>query len=110
VHGFLEHIEGVDFARRVTMGTRNNRYNAEVSTVTGPLRPKSNIHGSEAAIACAQTRRWLKFTLPGPITIVDTIADVHYGDKLALAMEFATPPNEEARELADLQNSGPHLL
>src|SRR5271154_5829240 len=81
VHGFLELIEGVDFARRVTMGIRNNRYNAEVPTVTGPLRRKSNIPGFEAAIARAHTRRRLKFTLPGPMTIVDTIADVHYGDK-----------------------------
>jgi hypothetical protein len=50
VHGFLERIEGVDFARRVTMGIRNNRYNAEVPTVTGPLRRKSNVHGFEARI------------------------------------------------------------
>ena len=45
VHGFLERIDGVDFDRRVTMGIRNNRYDAEVPTVTGPLRRKSNIHG-----------------------------------------------------------------
>lgn len=102
VHGFLEHIEGVDFARRVTMGIRNNRYNAEVPTVTGPLRRKRNIHRFEAAIARAHTRRRLKFTLPGPMTIVDTIADVHYGDKVALAMAFAALLNEEARELAEI--------
>jgi len=100
VHGFLEGIEGVDFARRVTMGIRNNRYDAEVPTVTGPLRRKSNIHGFEAKIARAHTRRRLKFTLPGPMTIVDTIADVHYGDKVTLAMAFAEVLNEEARELA----------
>jgi 5-methyltetrahydropteroyltriglutamate--homocysteine methyltransferase len=102
VHGFLEHIEGVDFARRVTMGIRNNRYNAEVPTVTRPLRRKSNVHGFEAKIARAHTRRRLKFTLPGPMTIVDTIADAHYGDKVALAMAFAALLNEEARELAEI--------
>src|SRR6201990_2079775 len=64
VHGFLENIEGIDFARRVTMGIRNNRYDAEVPTVTGPLRRKSNVHGFEAKIARAHTRRRLKFTLP----------------------------------------------
>ena len=46
------------------------------------------------------TRRQLKFTLPGPMTIVDTIADAHYGDKVVLAMAFAALLNEEARELA----------
>jgi 5-methyltetrahydropteroyltriglutamate--homocysteine methyltransferase len=102
VHGFLENIEGVDFARRVTMGIRNNRYDAEVPTVTGPLRRKSNVHGFEAKIARAHTRRRLEFTLPGPMTIVDTIADVHYGDKIALAMAFAALLNEEARELAEI--------
>jgi len=102
VHGFLERIEGVDFARRVTMGIRNNRYDAEVPTVTGPLRRKSNIHGFEAKIARAHTRRRLKFTLPGPMTIVDTIADAHYGDKVALAMAFAALLNEEACELAEI--------
>jgi 5-methyltetrahydropteroyltriglutamate--homocysteine methyltransferase len=102
VHGFLEGIEGVDFARRVTMGIRNNRYNAEVPTVTGPLRRKGNIHGFEAKIARAHTQRRLKFTLPGPMTIVDTIADVHYGDKVTLAMAFAAVLNEEARELAEI--------
>ena len=102
VHGFLEHIEGVDFSRRVTMGIRNHRYNAEVPTVTGPVRRTGKVHDFEAAIARAHTRRRLKFTLPGPMTIVDTIADAHYGDKVALAMAFAELLNEEARELAQI--------
>jgi 5-methyltetrahydropteroyltriglutamate--homocysteine methyltransferase len=102
VHGFLEHIEGVDFSRRVTMGIRNNRYNAEVPTVTGPLRRKGSVHGFEAALARRHTRRRLKFTLPGPMTIVDTIADAHYGDKVALAMAVAELLNDEARELAEI--------
>lgn len=102
VHGFLEHIEGVDFTRRVTMGIRNNRYSAEVPTVTAPLRRKHGVHRFEAAIARDHTRRRLKFTLPGPMTIVDTIADAHYGDKVALTMAFAALLNEEARELVEL--------
>jgi len=100
VHGFLEQIEGVDFSRRVTMGIRSNRYNAEVPTVSGPLRRKRSIHGFEAALAREHTQRRLKFTLPGPMTIVDTIADAHYRDKVALAMAFAALLNEEARQLA----------
>ena len=100
VHGFLEGVEGVDFARRVTMGIRNNRYEAQVPTVTGPLQRKGSVHAFEAHIARVHTSRQLKFTLPGPMTIVDTIADAHYGDKVALAMAFAAVLNEEARELA----------
>jgi 5-methyltetrahydropteroyltriglutamate--homocysteine methyltransferase len=100
VHGFLEQIEGVDFGRRVTMGIRDNRYKALVPTVTGELQRKGSVHAVEADIARAHTKRQLKFTLPGPMTIVDTIADTHYGDKVRLAMAFAGLLNDEARELA----------
>ena len=99
VHGFLEHIEGVDFTRQVAMGIRNNRYQALLPTVTGPLQRKASVHAVEAGIARAHTKRKLKFTLPGPMTIVDTIADAHYGDKVKLAMAFAGLLNDEAREL-----------
>jgi 5-methyltetrahydropteroyltriglutamate--homocysteine methyltransferase len=100
VHGFLEGVEGIDFARQVSMGIRNNRYEAMVPTVTGPLRRKGPVHAEEARIARAHTTRRLKFSLPGPMTIIDTIADAHYGDRVAMAMAFAEVLNEEARELA----------
>lgn len=99
VHGFLERIEGIDFLRRVEMGIRDNRYKAMVPTVTAPLRLPVRVHETEARIARAHTTRMLKFTLPGPMTIVDTLADAHYGDKVKLAMEFAALLNQEARAL-----------
>src|SRR5437764_7351796 len=86
VHGFLEGIDGIDFARRVPMGIRNNRYEAMVPTVTGPLRRRHPVHDKEATIARSHTARRLKFTLPGPMTIVDTVADAHYGDSALMAM------------------------
>src|SRR5215467_13718999 len=102
VHGFLEAIEGVDFDRRVTIGIRADRYKAEVPTVTGPLVRRRSAHGDEVAFARAHTTRKLKFTVPGPMTIVDTLADEHYRDRRRLAMEFARVINEEAHELAAL--------
>jgi 5-methyltetrahydropteroyltriglutamate--homocysteine methyltransferase len=100
VHGFLEKVEGIDFSRRVEMGIRADRYKAMVPTVTGPLRLKERVHAMEARLARAHTSRKLKFTLPGPMTIVDTIADAHYGDRIKLAMAFADLLNAEARALA----------
>jgi 5-methyltetrahydropteroyltriglutamate--homocysteine methyltransferase len=100
VHGFLEGIDGVDFARKTRIGIRNNRYEAVVPTVTGKLQRKGAVHAWEAAIARNHTSRRLKFTLPGPMTIVDTLADAHYGDRALMAMAFAELLNEEARELA----------
>jgi 5-methyltetrahydropteroyltriglutamate--homocysteine methyltransferase len=100
VHGFLESVEGIDFDRKVKLGIRNNRYEALVPTVVGPLRLKGRVHATEAQLARAHTTRQLKFTLPGPMTIVDTIADSHYGDKVKMAMAFAECLNQEARALA----------
>ena len=100
VHGFLERLEGIDFGRRVTIGIRADRYRAEVPTVTGPLRRAAPVHLDEARWARAHTDRRLKFTLPGPMTIVDTLADDYYRDRPRLAMEFARLLNEEARDLA----------
>jgi 5-methyltetrahydropteroyltriglutamate--homocysteine methyltransferase len=102
VHGFLSRIDGIDFARRVRIGIRDNRYEADVPTVTGPLHRRDSVHAVEALIARTHTTRRLKFTLPGPMTIADTIADAHYGDRVALAMAFANVLNEEARDLAAL--------
>jgi 5-methyltetrahydropteroyltriglutamate--homocysteine methyltransferase len=99
VHGFLEFVEGIDFEHKVKMGIRNNRYDAMVPVVTGPLRLKGRVHQAEARLARAHTKKKLKFTMPGPMTIVDTIADRHYGDKVKLAMAFADLLNQEARAL-----------
>ncbi len=102
VHGFLANLDGIDFGKKTIMGIRNNRYNAEVPTVTGPIRRKAPVHRMEAMAARAHTKRKLKFTLPGPMTIVDTIADEHYGRREDLALAFAAVLNEEARELEKL--------
>jgi len=100
VHGFLETLDGIDFENRVEMGIRNDRYKAMCPTVVGPLRLRSRVHAREARLARAHTKRKLKFTLPGPMTIVDTIADAHYGDRIKMAFAFADLLNEEARGLA----------
>ena len=99
VHGFLEQLEGIDWNRKTRMGIRNNRYEADVPTVTGPLaRPKA-IHAADAAYMRAQTTRRLKVTLPGPMTICDTLADGYYGRREDMAMRFAELLNAEAKEL-----------
>jgi 5-methyltetrahydropteroyltriglutamate--homocysteine methyltransferase len=100
VHGFLETVDGIDFAHKVEIGIRADRYKAMVPQVVGELRLKGRVHGREARLARAHTRRKLKFTLPGPMTIVDTIADAHYGDRVKMAMAFAGLLNAEARALA----------
>jgi 5-methyltetrahydropteroyltriglutamate--homocysteine methyltransferase len=100
VHGFLEAVDGIDFNKRVEMGIRNDRYKAMCPTVTGELKLRHRVHQREARLARAHTTRKVKFTLPGPMTIVDTIADAHYGDRVKMAFAFAGLLNEEIRGLA----------
>ena len=99
VHGFVEFIDGIDFEHKVEIGIRADRYKAMVPQVVSALRLKGRVHATEARIARAHTKRKLKFTLPGPMTIVDTVADRHYGDRVKMAMAFAALLNEEARAL-----------
>ena len=99
VHGFLEKIEGIDFAHKVEMGIRKDRYKAMVPQVLAPLKLKGRVHADEARVARTHTARRLKFTLPGPMTIIDTIADRHYGDRVKMAFAFAELLNEEAKAL-----------
>lgn len=99
VHGFVEHVEGIDFANKVKMGIRNNRYDAMVPQVVAPLKLKGRVHAFEAQLARAHTKKLLKYTLPGPMTIVDTVADRFYGDKVKMAMAFAELLNQEALAL-----------
>jgi len=99
VHGFLERVEGLDFEHKVKMGIRKERYDAMVPQVVAPLRLKGRVHAMEAQLARKHTKKTLKFTLPGPMTIVDTVVDRFYGDKVKLAFAFAELLNQEALAL-----------
>ena len=99
VHGFLEQIDGMDFENKVKMGIRNIRYDAMVPQVISALRLKGRVHAFEAQLARAHTKKKLKFTLPGPMTIVDTVADRFYGDRAKMAFAFAELLNQEALAL-----------
>ena len=99
VHGFLERVQGIDFDHKVEMGIRADRYKAMVPQVVGPLALKGRVHDMEARLLRAHTTRTTKFTLPGPMTIVDTVADRHYGDRARLAFAFAELLNQEALAL-----------
>jgi 5-methyltetrahydropteroyltriglutamate--homocysteine methyltransferase len=99
VHGFVEQVSGIDFEHKVEMGIRDDRYKAMVPQVVAPLALKGRVHAAEAKFLRAHTAKKIKFTLPGPMTIVDTVADRFYGDRVKLAFAFAELLNQEARAL-----------
>ena len=107
VHGFLENIQGIDWEKKTSMGIRDNRYTVEVPTVIGPVSRPQPVHQNEVQFIRAQTDRRIKFTLPGPMTICDTIANAHYTTRADMAMAFADILNIEARKL---QASGIDLI
>ena len=96
---FIEHLDGVDFTNRETVKIRD-RYEASVPTVVGAVsRPKS-VFVDDAKFLRQQTDKPIKWALPGPMTMVDTLYDAHYKSREKLAWEFAKILNEEAKELA----------
>ncbi|MEO7728988.1 MAG: methionine synthase [Burkholderiales bacterium] len=101
VTGYLEHLKGIDFKHLVTMFIRK-RYDAQVPQVTGPVTRPHPVHSQDVRLLREATDHPIKYTLPGPMTIIDTLADRHYKDRAKLAMAFAKILNKEARELAAL--------
>ncbi|NYD70968.1 methionine synthase [Herbiconiux flava] len=97
---FIEHLGGVDFVNRETVRIRN-RYDASVPTVVGAVTREKPVFVDDARFLRAQTDQPIKWALPGPMTMVDTLYDAHYGSREKLAWEFATALNQEARELQD---------
>jgi len=97
---FIEGLDGVDFANRKTVRIRN-RYDADVPMVVGPVARRHPIYVDDAKFVVGETRRPVKYTLPGPMTMVDTLYDGHYKSREKLALVFAEILNEEARAIAD---------
>lgn len=95
---FIEHLDGVDFQRRETMRIRD-RYDAEVPVVVGQVGRPRPVYLEDARFLRAETTQPVKFTLPGPMTMVDTLYDDYYRSREELAWEFARILNEEALEL-----------
>ncbi len=95
---FIEHLSGVDFERRETVRIRN-RYDASVPTVVGAVSRERAVFVEDAKFLRQQTNQPIKWALPGPMTMIDTLYDAHYQSREKLAWEFATILNQEAREL-----------
>lgn len=95
---FIEHLDGVDFEKRETVTIRN-RYEASVPTVVGPVSRPHSVFVDDAKFLRNQTKKPIKWALPGPMTMIDTLYDAHYNSRKDLAWEFAQLLNQEAKEL-----------
>lgn len=96
---FIENLSGVDFENRRTVRIRD-RYDASVPVVVDDVKRKTPVFVADAEILRQHTDSPIKWALPGPMTMVDTLCDDHYGSRAELAWRFAEILNQEARELA----------
>ena len=99
VHHFAGALDGVDTTMLERRGIRGDRYEAECPTIVGPVRRAGSVHAEEMRFARASTQHRLKVTLPGPMTIVDTLVDRHYGSRAKAAFAFAHALRAEIEEL-----------
>ncbi|KUJ60048.1 5-methyltetrahydropteroyltriglutamate--homocysteine methyltransferase [Flavobacteriaceae bacterium CRH] len=97
---FIEHLSGVDFENRKIVKIRD-RYDASVPVVVDQVARQKSVFVDDAKFLRKQTNKPIKWALPGPMTMVDTLYDDHYKSREKLAWEFAKALNEEARELQD---------
>jgi 5-methyltetrahydropteroyltriglutamate--homocysteine methyltransferase len=95
---FIEHLSGVDFEKRETVRIRN-RYEASVPTVVGEVARQQPVFVEDARFLRQLTKQPIKWALPGPMTMIDTLYDAHYKSREKLAWEFAKILNQEAKEL-----------
>ena len=97
---FIENLSGVDFENKKTVRIRD-RYDASVPGVVGPISRNKSVFVEDAQFLRQQTDQPIKWALPGPMTMVDTLYDDYYQDRKTLAWEFAKALNEEAKELQE---------
>ncbi|MCS4591610.1 methionine synthase [Brevibacterium sediminis] len=95
---FIEHLSGVDFEKRKTVRIRD-RYDASVPTVVSAVSREKPVFVDDAKFLRLQTDQPIKWALPGPMTMIDTLYDDHYKSREKLAWEFATVLNQEAKDL-----------
>jgi 5-methyltetrahydropteroyltriglutamate--homocysteine methyltransferase len=102
VHGFAAKLDGIDATKIARRGIRGDRYEADCPTIVGEIRRTKPVHADEVRFARQATKHRLKITIPGPMTIVDTLCDAHYGDRKKAAFACARAIREEIEDLVAL--------
>lgn len=109
---FINHAirnwSGVNLADQRRKGFHRNRpSDLLLPAVTGAVVHQSAGLAGEVRFAKAHTTRPVKMALPGPMTLVDSTVDDHYGDESAQALAMAEALN---RELLELQAAGCDMI
>ncbi|MEE8499014.1 MAG: cobalamin-independent methionine synthase II family protein [Kiloniellales bacterium] len=101
IHYHCRHLTGIDFERQTEKTVRAGAWNTTLPTITGPIAPRAHFLARDWRIAQGATERPVKITVPGPLSIADTLADDHYGDTVTLGRALAGALNFEVVALAE---------
>ena len=101
IHYHCRHIDGIDFRHLTETSVRGGNYSAKLPTITGPVKAMAPFLPHDWKTAQAHSDRPVKITVPGPMTIGDTVADDYYGDPKKRGADLAEALNREIRALAD---------
>jgi len=101
IYYHLRHLQGFDFKVLAERSSRGGAWSPMVPVTRGPIAAGTPFLADDWHHASAATDRPVKITVPGPMTIVDSTVDAHYGDETKLARALADALNVEIRRLAD---------
>ena len=100
IHYHCRHLDQIDFNNLTECAVRNGNYSARLPTVRGPVRVAQRFLARDWRRAQQHTDRPVKITMPGPLTVADTLADTFYRDPAALGKDIAIALNSEVHDLA----------
>jgi len=100
IHYHCRHLEGIDFYFLTERTVRGN-YTARLPTIKGPIKYTEAFLPHDYKVAQSFTERPVKMTMPGPMTIYDTVADEHYHGPSQAGVEIADALNTEILELVE---------
>jgi len=101
IHYHCRHLDGIDFSHLTKKVMRAGSWQADVPTVVGLIKARDRFLPHDWRVAQSVTERTVKITVPGPLTITDTVADDYYGDEARLGADLAEAINVEVRALAE---------
>ena len=100
IHYHCRHLTGFDFTRLTEKTMRSGAWTVKVPTITAEIRAGEPFLVRDWEVARSATDRPVKITLPGPMTISDSVADAFYGDERRLGRALAEALNKEIHRLA----------
>ena len=101
IHYHCRHLEGIDFTNLTEKVARTGNYKCWLPTIKSKVKAKEPFLVEEWKQNQSLTTKDLKITIPGPMTITDTIANTFYKSDETMGEDLADAINVEIKRLVD---------